>query len=138
MRARSRARLKLREKAATPRSTGTACGRAEMCGAALVGSRAEQRQHFLGRLCSFPYYLYPYYFTCHPRESRFNFAFFQRAKFAAKSISSFEMAVLPIDKGLSPDKSDKQLRETVEAAVTSAGIQLEPTQPGLGPLPGQK
>jgi len=73
-----------------------------------------------------------------PWASGFNFAFFQRAQFAAESTSSFEMAVLPIDKGLSPDKSDKQLRETVEAAVTSAGIQLEPTQPGLGPLPGQK
>ena len=73
-----------------------------------------------------------------PWASGFNFAFFQRAQFAAKSTSFFEMAVLPIDKGLSPDKSNEELRKTVEAAVTNAGIQLEPTQPGLKPLPGQK
>lgn len=70
-----------------------------------------------------------------PWASAFNFAFFQRAEFAAGSTSSFEMAVLPIDEGLSNDKSNKELRETVEAAVANANIDLEPTVPGLKPLP---
>ena len=62
-----------------------------------------------------------------PWASAFNFAFFQRAVFAADSTSSFEMAILPIDDGLSLDKSNKELRETVEAAVANANIELQPT-----------
>ena len=72
-----------------------------------------------------------------PWASAFNFAFFQRAVFAADSTSSFEMAILPIDEGLSNDKSNKELRETVEVAVAKARIDLEPTVPGLKPLPAK-
>jgi hypothetical protein len=47
------------------------------------------------------------------------------------------MAILPIDEGLSNDKSNKELRETVEVAVAKARIDLEPTVPGLKPLPAK-
>ena len=57
--------------------------------------------------------------------------------FAADTVSSFEMAVLPIDEGLSNDKTNEELRETVEAAVANANIELEPTKPGLKPLPAE-
>lgn len=62
-----------------------------------------------------------------PWSTAFNKAFFQRAQFPAGSTSSFEIAVLPIESGLTNDKSDQELQETVATAVAKADIVLEPT-----------
>ena len=59
-----------------------------------------------------------------PWSSAFNFAFFQTAEFHPKTLSSWDVAIVPIENGLDSAETS-ELRRAIEAHLTKLDIILE-------------